>query len=129
MGNKKKGSREWSKHPIDPFNSQYHTMEMADLDGDGVEELVTGKRYKAHNGNDPGGYDPIGLYYFRWNGESFSKQVIDFGVYGEGKGTGVSFEVIDLNEDGRPDIVVPGKDGLSVYFNKELNNELKEQKH
>ncbi|WP_149302797.1 FG-GAP repeat domain-containing protein [Pareuzebyella sediminis] len=107
----------WQKHTIDPFNSQYHTMEWEDLDGDGQEELITGKRFMAHNGKDPGGYDPIGLYYFRWNGENFSKQVIDYGAYGEGKGTGVYFQVSDINADGRKDIIVPGKDGLSVYYN------------
>lgn len=110
--------KQWLKHAIDPFNSQYHTMEWADLDGDGTNELITGKRYRAHNGKDPGANDEIGLYYFRWNGENFSKQVIDYGSYGEGKGTGVYFRLADLNDDGRKDIIVAGKDGLVVYYNE-----------
>lgn len=109
--------KKWLKHDIDAFNSQYHSMEWVDLDGDGTNELITGKRYRAHNGNDPGGNDDIGLYYFRWNGENFSKQFIDYGPYGEGKGTGVYFSVADLNDDGRKDIIVAGKDGLTVYNN------------
>ncbi len=108
----------WTKHSIDPFNSQYHTMEWEDLDGDGQPELITGKRYRAHNGNDPGAQDPIGLYYFRWTGSHFSKQVIDYGAFGQGKGTGVYFSVADLNNDGRKDIIVAGKDGLTVYYNQ-----------
>lgn len=52
-------------------------MEREDLDGDGKNELITGKRYRAHNGKDPGGKEPFGLYYYRWTGENFSKQVID----------------------------------------------------
>ncbi|WP_212635266.1 FG-GAP repeat domain-containing protein [Pseudozobellia thermophila] len=116
---KGKGLR-WKKHVIDPFNSQYHTMEWEDLDGDGQNELVTGKRYKAHNGKDPGGFDPVGLYYFKWTGENFSKQVIDYGTYGKGKGTGVYFAVSDVNNDHRKDVVVAGKDGLVVFLNKEL---------
>ncbi len=114
-------SKKWLKHDIDPFNSQYHSMEWADLDGDGTHELITGKRYRAHNGKDPGGNDELGLYYFRWNGEDFSKQVIDYGAYGEGKGTGVYFSVIDLNDDRRKDIIVAGKDGLTIYYNKGQN--------
>ncbi len=35
--------------------SQPHALALADLDGDGVDELITGKRYYAHNGGDPGG--------------------------------------------------------------------------
>ncbi len=59
------GKRKWIKHPIDPFNSQYHDMWWADIDGDGQCELITGKRYRAHCGHDPGEYDPYGLYYFK----------------------------------------------------------------
>jgi len=113
------GKKEWIKHPIDLNNSQFHTMEWEDLDGDGNKELITGKRYHAHNGNDPGGDDPIGLYYYKWNGASFVKNTISFGPLGEGKGTGIYFEVVDLNQNGRKDIVVAGKDGLCIFFNKE----------
>ena len=64
------GGRTWTKHPIDPFNSEYHDLHWADIDGDGQNELVTGKRYQAHpNDGDPGGWDDIGIYYFKWNGE------------------------------------------------------------
>lgn len=108
----------WIKHTIDPFNSQYHTMMWVDIDGDGKEELVTGKRYRAHNGNDPGEGDPLGIYYFKWNGENFTKQVVSFGEFGEGKGTGVFFSIADLTGSGRKDIIVAGKDGLYVFYNK-----------
>jgi hypothetical protein len=112
------GKREWVKHPIDPNNSQFHTMEWADLDGDGKNELVTGKRYHAHNENDPGGNDSIGLYYYKWNGEAFVKNTISYGPLGEGKGAGIYFEIVDLGQNGRKDIVVAGKDGLYVFYNK-----------
>ena len=111
------GKSNWIKHPIDPFESQYHTMEWVDIDNDGQNELVTGKRYRAHNGNDPGSNDPIGLYYFKWNGESFVKNVISYGPLGVGKGTGLFFSIADLHHTGRKDIIVAGKDGLYVFFN------------
>ena len=110
----------WVEHPIDPFNSQYHDMQFSDIDGDGVPEIVTGKRYYAHNGKDPGADDDVGLYYFKWTGEGFAKQVIDYGPFGRGKGCGISFAIADLNENGRPDVVAPGKDGLCLYWNEGL---------
>lgn len=113
--------REWVKHPIDPDNSQFHTMEWIDLDGDGNNELITGKRYRAHNGNDPGGKDPIGLYYYKWNGEEFIKHTISQGPLGAGKGTGIHFSISDLRGTGRKDIIVAGKDGLYVFFNQDNN--------
>lgn len=108
----------WVKHSIDPFNSQYHTMKWVDIDGDGKEELITGKRYRAHNDNDAGANDPVGLYYFKWNGEAFVKQVISYGEYGEGKGTGLYFNTADLRGTGRQDIIVAGKDGLFIFYNQ-----------
>ena len=115
---KKDKKTTWTKHSIDPYNSQYHSMEWTDIDQDGENELVTGKRYRAHNGKDPGGNDELGLYYFRWTGENFSKQIIDYGAYGRGKGTGVYFSVSDLNKNGMKDIIVAGKDGLTIYYNE-----------
>ncbi len=108
----------WIKHAIDPYNSQFHAMQWVDIDGDGKEELVTGKRYRAHNGNDPGESDPLGIYYYKWNGDSFTKQIVSYGPLGEGKGLGIYFSVTDLTGSGRKDIVVAGKDGLYIFYNK-----------
>lgn len=111
------GRRKWIKHPIDPLGSQYHDMQWVDIDGDGLPELVTGKRYRAHCGRDPGEYDPPGIYYFKWTGEGFTKQVIDWGPIRSGKGCGIHFQVVDIDGDGRLDIVAPGKDGLYLFRN------------
>jgi hypothetical protein len=111
------GSRQWIEHPIDPFNSQYHDLHWVDIDGDGKPELVTGKRYRAHNDNDPGSFDDYGIYYFKWNGESFTKNPIIFGKIRETKGLGIFSQVVDLNGDGRLDILAPGKDGLAILWN------------
>jgi hypothetical protein len=111
------GRRTWIKHPIDPFNSQYHDMWWVDIDNDGKCELVTGKRYRAHCGHDPGDYDPVGIYYFKWTGENFAKQVIDYGPVRQATGCGIYFWVADIDGDGRLDIVAPGKDGLYLFKN------------
>lgn len=112
------GLRTWSRHEIDPFNSQYHDLQWADIDGDGLPELITGKRYLAHCGNDPGEYDDLGIYYFKWTGNGFAKQVIDYGPPGVGAGCGIQFALADLRQTGRLDVVAAGKDGLKVYFNE-----------
>ena len=109
--------RKWVKHPIDPLISQAHDLWWVDIDGDGQCELITGKRYRAHNGKDPGAYDPLGIYYFKWTGEGFAKQVIDHGPPRQAAGCGIAFQVVDIDGDGRPDIVAPGKDGLYLFRN------------
>ncbi len=108
----------WHHHPIDPFNAQYHDLQWADIDGDGKPELVTGKRHRAHCGNEAGEWDDLGIYYFKWTGEGFAKQVIDYGAIGVGKGCGIHFTLADLRGSGRMDLVAPGKDGLFVFYNE-----------
>lgn len=113
-----RNGRTWQKHTIDSTASQYHVMEWADLTGDGKPELITGKRFRAHNDKDPGSDDPVGLYYFTFNGKTFDRHVISYGPAGEGKGTGIQFALADLRKTGRLDIVVAGKDGLYVFYNE-----------
>lgn len=110
--------RTWVRHEIDADCSQYHDMQWVDIDGDGHCELVTGQRYRAHCGRDPGESGPIGSYYFKWNGEGFTKQVIDYGPARVGKGLGIHFATADLTGNGLPDIVAPGKDGLYIFYNE-----------
>lgn len=112
------GNRTWTKHPIDPYCSQYHFLHWVDIDGDDECEIVTGKRYRAHCGLDAGSADDVGIYYFKWNGESFSKEIIDYGPPRVGTGCGIWFPIADLRGTGRLDIVAPGKDGLYVFFNE-----------
>jgi hypothetical protein len=107
----------WAHHPIDPGNAQYHDLHWVDIDGDGACELVTGKRHRAHNGNDVGEWDDVGMYYFKWSGEGFVKQIVDYGPIGRGKGCGIHFAVADVFNSGRLDIVAPGKDGLYIFLN------------
>ncbi len=111
-------AKTWKKHAIDPHQSQFHEMAWVDLDGDKKPELLTGKRYRAHNDHDPGSHDDYGIYYYQWTGETFVKQIISYGPMGVGKGTGIHFAVTDLNADGHPDLAVSGKDGLCVFFNE-----------
>ena len=112
------GTRAWKRHSIDAYNSQYHDMMWIDIDGDGACELVTGKRYRAHCGSDPGANDDVGIYYFKWSGESFCKQVIDFGPARVATGLGIHFDMADLTGNNLPDLVAPGKDGLYVFYNE-----------
>jgi hypothetical protein len=110
--------RTWIKHEIDSKNSQFHTLMWEDIDNDGKPELITGKRYRAHDDKDDGAADDYGLYYYKWNGKSFDKNIVCFGPKGKGKGTGNYFAVTDLRKTGRKDIVVGGKDGLWIFYNE-----------
>ncbi len=54
----------WEKHVIDESWSQPHAMTLVDFRGNGNIGILTGKRYFAHNGHDPGSREPLGVYWY-----------------------------------------------------------------
>lgn len=112
------GKRTWKVHPIDPASSQYHDLALADLDRDGELELVTGKRYYAHSGHDPGAEDPVFVRYFDIKDGTFVPHTIDYGPAEEASGVGIYFWLDDIDGNGWLDIVAPGKEGLYVFWNE-----------
>jgi len=111
------GARTWTRHEIDKSWSQPHAVTLADLSGDGVPDIVTGKRYRAHNGNDPGDNDPRGVYWYETDraNAKFIKHVLE---YDGTAGGGLQIPVVDIDKDGDLDLVTPGKSGLYLWENK-----------
>lgn len=112
------GERLWTLHTIDDSYSQTHAMEEVDINGDGQPDYVTGKRFYAHNGNDPGGNDPVAMYWYEariTKGQSpqFIRHEI---VAGRDTGVGTQFMIQDMNDDGHPDIVLSNKKGVNVLL-------------
>jgi hypothetical protein len=106
----------WKQHVIDDKWTQAHSLTLADIDGDGTPDLATGKRFMAHNGTDPGEFEPLGVYWYRLERgkePAWTKHVISFN---EGIGSGLSIPVVDLDGDGDLDVVVTGKWGGPVWF-------------
>lgn len=109
LGPDASGKITWKENLIDRGYSQPHVLALVDLTNDGKPELVTGKRYYAHNGGDPGGQEPPCLYYYTWNE---SKQNYDRHLIDEGRvGCGLQIASGDFNGDGKTDLAVAGKSG------------------
>jgi hypothetical protein len=112
------GTTEWRQHVIDESWSQAHALLLADLDGDGQEELIAGKCIWAHNGGDPGAEDPPAIYYYKWDQATASFNRHTLAAEGEGIALGRQFAVADLNGNGRLDLVAPSRLGLWLFFNE-----------
>jgi hypothetical protein len=110
----------WTKHVIDDSWSQAHAVTLVDLNGDGKVDILTGKRYMAHNGKDPGEREPLGVYWYEQvpaasgKGIEWVRHLID---YGGRAGGGMQIPVADIDGDGDLDFATAGKSGVFLFEN------------
>lgn len=110
------GEAMWKKHEIFKEFSQTHGLGLADINGDGHPDLITGKRYFAHNGHDPGASSPSVIYWFEFKpgkNPTWIPHKID-----DDSGAGLHVVTEDMNKNGLRDIVVANKKG--VYYFEQL---------
>lgn len=97
--------------------SQLHAVELVDVDGDGLKDIVTGKCFWAHGPTgDPDPTAPAVFYWFRLvrgahGSVDWEPHLID-GDAGVGRQIGVA----DVNKDGRPDFIIGNKKGTFVFI-------------
>jgi hypothetical protein len=96
--------------------AQLHAVDLYDMDGDGIKDIVTGKRHWAH-GPD-GDIDPKAppvLYWFRLTREGgkvkFTPHLID-----DDSGVGTQVMACDINGDKKGDVVVGNKHGQFILI-------------
>jgi hypothetical protein len=96
--------------------SELHAIDLIDMDGDGIKDILTGKRYWSHGpvGGVQSNYPPV-LYYFkltRENGQAkYTPVQID-----DNSGVGTQIVGADINGDGKPDVVVGNKKGTMLLI-------------
>jgi hypothetical protein len=97
--------------------SQPHALNLVDINGDGMKDFVTGKRFWAHGPKGDAEPDaPAVVYWFelrRDKGATFIPHKID-----DDSGVGTQVTAVDLNGDKIPDIIVGNKKGIFIHLSQ-----------
>ncbi|HTO03624.1 MAG TPA: VCBS repeat-containing protein [Opitutus sp.] len=99
--------------------SQLHAIALVDVDGDGLSDIVTGKRWWAHGPDkdpDPNGTPVLYAFLLRRSPDgtaNFAPHLID-----DASGVGTRIDATDLNHDGRADIISSNKRGTFVFVSQ-----------
>jgi len=119
-------NREPSENRYGVKFSQPHALELVDMNGDGLKDIVTGKRFWAHGPDkDPEPNAPAVLYWFELVRPA--KGLAEFIPHLVDDNSGVGTQVMagDINSDKLPDILVGNKKGAFVFIQeaKQVNRE------
>jgi hypothetical protein len=99
--------------------SEIHAIDLVDMDGDGLKDIVTGKRFWSHGRTgDPDRNNDAVLYWFKLARRP--DKTVDFVPYLIDNDSGVGVQVVagDINGDSLPDIVVANKKGAFVHLHE-----------
>lgn len=97
--------------------SQVHAIDLVDMNGDGLKDLVSGKRFWAHGPEgDPEPNAPAVLYWFELR-RSGGKAEYFAHLVDDNSGVGTQVVAADITGDKRPDILVGNKKGVFLFKN------------
>lgn len=97
--------------------SELHSVQLADMDGDGLKDIVTGKTYWSHHTQSPLWDAGAVVYWFKL---SRTKEGVEWIPHQADSEAGIGRQVIvqDVNGDQAPDIVVGGMKGAHVLIHR-----------
>jgi hypothetical protein len=123
------GEITWQQHVILPPKpdvnssdlrvSQLHAIELVDMNGDGLLDILTGKRFWAHGPKGDAEPDaPAVVYWFELQRKAGQTPQFIPHLVDDDSGVGTQVAAADLNGDGTPDVIVGNKKGNFIHLSQ-----------
>jgi hypothetical protein len=96
---------------------QTHALNHVDIDGDGLKDFVTGRRFWAHGpSGDDHPADPALLYWFQVRKDAAGAVTLAPHRIDDDSGVGTQFATQDVDGDGHTDVVISNKRGVALFL-------------
>ena len=109
----------WELTDKDAAFTELHAIELVDMDGDGVKDIVTGKRWFSHGMEYPENDhdDPAVMAWFKTVRKPGGAVEFVPHIINNYAGLGTQIKVADMNNDKRPDVLTAARKGAYIFLN------------
>ena len=99
--------------------TELHVLQLVDMDGDGLKDIVTGKRWFSHGMEYPENDrdDPPVVAWFKLVRKAGGQVEFVPHIINNYAGIGTQISVVDMNGDKRPDVLTAQRKGAYIFYN------------
>jgi len=113
--------KNWEETDKSVAFTELHSMNLADMDGDGLKDIVTGKRWYSHGyryDEEDDVTDPPVVYVFHLKRTGNNQVEWVPQLISNRQDAAIQVAVADVDGDGKLDMVASGRKGTTIFFHK-----------